>query len=230
MPFTPDFIIYCLCYTDFIMSREPKGRMALLPVVPALLWLFGAAGCNGDNGHEQDARSEDAAPDDAADLLQDEIQDLQPEDSQPEDLQIEDLQPDPDAVVDPVEEDALEEDVPSDAEDAPVEGETPCERSGGYCWRYYITFPACVTCPDRDGMTYLPAPQVDRERGCTVEGTGTGPWCCIPDWGSGTSTCEEAGGACYPDEGDYVCPVGWDATLVECDEASTVCCLPNSFC
>ena len=197
----------------------------VMAIMPLMLLLFFGAGCNGGNGGEQDALSEDAAPDEAADPVQDEVHDPQPED----------LQPDPDAVVDPVEEDALEEDAAVDAEDVPSEDvleepETPCEESGGYCWRYYITYPACITCPDHDGRPYLPAPPEEREQGCTVEGTGTSPWCCVPDWGSGTSTCEEAGGACYPDEGDTLCPVGWEATLVECDEASTVCCLPIPAC
>jgi len=212
-------------YTDFTVMKELNTKALARDIMPVLLLLFLAAGCNGGDGGEQDALSEDAAPDDAADLSQDDVQDPQPEDLLPEDLR-----PDPDAVVDPVEEDPPEEDVPAEAEDVPVEAETPCEESGGYCWYFYITYPACVTCPDRDGSPYLPAPPADREQGCTVEGTGTGPWCCVPDWGTGTSVCEEAGGACYPDEGDYVCPTGWEATLVECDEASTVCCLPIPAC
>lgn len=204
--------------------KELNTKSTCRAFLPALLLLV-AAGCNGGNGEEQDVISEDAAPDEAADPVQDDVQDLQPED----------MQPDPDAVVDPVEEDTVDEDVPAEAEDALSEDvleepETPCEESGGYCWYFYITYPACITCPDREGRAYLPSPPADREQGCTVEGTGTGPWCCVPDWGSGTSTCEGAGGACYPDEGDYVCPVGWEATLVECDEASTVCCLPIPAC
>jgi hypothetical protein len=189
-------------------------------IVPSLFMLSFAVGCGGGNNGEQDGQTEDAAPDDAVEVSIDEVRDPGPDDPRPEELQ-----PDPDAATDMVEEDITEEDVPAEAE-------TLCEQSGGYCWRLLVTFPACVTCPDHEGSSYLPAPQADREMGCTKdpEVTGESPWCCLPDWGTGSSVCEGAGGACYPDEGEYRCPTGWETTLIECGDDSTLCCMPNPDC
>jgi hypothetical protein len=141
----------------------------------------------------------------------------------------------PDTPVDPLPDDGAGdvpgEDVPADhpgdqPADTPADGTTACEEEGGYCTTYPVIPDAVVECEDREGTHYWPAPPADRAMGCTVEGEGAGPWCCLPHEVPNPSDCEEAGGECYPGDGDEedTCPMGWVFIRSACDAEGTRCC------
>jgi len=105
---------------------------------------------------------------------------------------------------------------------------TECEASGGYCTQYPVIPDTCVTC-DSTGVThYRPAHNPLGAMGCTVEGVGGSPWCCLPHE-SGTSDCEMAGGECYPYADPEPCPPGWGAIWSDCGAGEgVICCAPAS--
>jgi hypothetical protein len=105
---------------------------------------------------------------------------------------------------------------------------TECEAAGGYCTEYPVIPDSCVTC-DSTGVThYRPAHNPLGAMGCTVEGVGGSPWCCLPHE-TGTSDCEMAGGECYPYADPEPCPPGWGAIWSDCGAGEgVICCAPAS--
>jgi hypothetical protein len=174
-----------------------------------LLMALPVASC-GDGGGEKDTAVEDLVADDGQG----------------------DGEVTPDTPVDPLPDDGPGdtpgEDVPEDQpEDTSVDGRMHCEVEGGYCTTYPVIPDAVVVCEDREGVHYWPAPPADRAMGCTVEGEGAGPWCCLPHDVPNPSDCEDAGGECYPDAGggeEDTCPMGWVFIRSACDVEDTRCC------
>jgi hypothetical protein len=174
----------------------------------ALLLAVAATSC-GDEGGEQDTDVEDLAADDGqgdGDASHDPTVDPLPDDGAGEDA---------------------EEDHPGDTQ---TDGTTACEEAGGYCTTFPVIPDAVVECQDHGSTHYWPAPPADRAMGCTVEGEGAGPWCCLPHEVTDPSDCEEAGGECYPDAGEEedTCPMGWVLIRSACNGEDLRCCAPDN--
>ena len=210
---------------------------ALTAILACVLCLALAAGCNGGNGTEDDATTDDATQPDQQDQVD------TPVDTPTEDA-VEDPVPDPaeDPVEDPAEdppedlmedamEDVLEDIIPDiipDLVDVLEDGETACEAAGGYCSSYAIIYDPCITCEDIEEQHYMPAGPTDGAMGCTVEGVGAGPWCCLPNTPDEPTDCHEAGGECYSFSEEDPCPIGWDPVYTECYGEGSACCVPTS--
>jgi len=104
-----------------------------------------------------------------------------------------------------------------------------CESEGGVCIAVAVTPNACVQCPSTTGQLLVPAPYPDTTRGCTTEGVGASPWCCVtvPPVGD----CVSSGGACYPitETAWEPCPLGWDPIYTPCPNGD-ICCAPGPGC
>lgn len=140
--------------------------------------------------------------------------------------------PGPDTSTDPVS-DTTTDPGPDTAADTITDtstdtAETECEGAGGYCTEYPVIPDTCVTCDSTGPIHYRPAHRGLGAMGCTVEGVGTSPWCCLPHE-PGTTDCDEAGGECYPFADPEPCPPGWAIIRSSCgDVDGIVCCAPMS--
>jgi hypothetical protein len=197
-----------------------KKPLTLLAVM-MLAGIF-ASSCGGGGGGEQDTTTDDTAVTDQTDQATDTPGD------RPGDVPAEET---PGEVVPDGEPDVVPDAQPDAVPDVEPDGELPpsqCVENGGYCTTYAITATPCVLCPDVDDTHYKPSRPADDAMGCTVEGVGAGPWCCVlADTGDPTA-CESGGGECYPGGGD--CPIGWiENNTLRC-HGSQRCCAPGEDC
>lgn len=172
-----------------------------------MVFSFWAASCGDDGNGSDDTVTDQEVIDDGRDQI--DTPPDQPPDTPP-DTPAEDMPADPAP-------DGIDPDIP-------IDGVTACEESGGYCTSYAIVPDPCVACDD--GL--MPAPPANGAMGCTVEGVGGVPWCCVyvvPT--AEPSACETAGGECYPPASGDVCPVGWEPVYTPCREGM-VCCMPTA--
>ncbi len=168
----------------------------------ALSGLLFASGCGGGGGVTYDASSDDAGSGDSADVP------VEPPVDVPADAG-------PDGTVDPV-------------DDPDPDGLTECEEAGGYCTEYAVIPDPCVTCDSTSVTHYRPAHSPLGAMGCTVEGVGGSPWCCLPDTSTTTTDCDTSGGECYPYADPEPCPPGWGMIWSSCGADGIVCCAPSS--
>jgi hypothetical protein len=109
-------------------------------------------------------------------------------------------------------------------------GPTQCQLLGGVCDTIAVVADPCASCPQYMSTAFAPAPPEDGPLGCTVEGDGSGPLCCLPVW-TPQGQCTDSGGECYPPvSGGDACPTGWNAVFTACPEAEDICCIPGSGC
>jgi hypothetical protein len=109
-------------------------------------------------------------------------------------------------------------------------GGVQCLLQGGVCYTIAVVANACASCPQDMSTAFAPAPPEAGALGCTVEGDGSGPLCCLPIW-TPQGDCRRSGGQCYPPvSGDNACPTGWDAVYTACPEAEDTCCIPGPGC
>jgi len=181
-----------------------------------------AASCGGGNGGEEDATTDDVAAEDQTDQTTDTPGDRPPD------------TPAENPTDQPGEEnpaDVVPDSQPDVVPDTEPDGELPpsrCVESGGYCTTYPIIANPCVLCPDVGEDHYKPSRPADDAMGCTVEGEGAGPWCCVPSDITDPNDCEADGGECYGGGGD--CPVGWvENTALDCNGGQR-CCAPGPDC
>ena len=174
-------------------------------LVIALAGLLVVAGCGGSGGVTGDASTDDAGSSDSADHVD---VPFEPAVDVPADAA-------PDGTEDPV------------VEPAP-DGLTDCEEAGGYCTEYPVIPDTCVMCDSSGEMDYRPAHNPLGAMGCTVDGVGGSPWCCLPDTSTTTTDCDTAGGECYPYADPEPCPPGWDMIWSSCGADGITCCAPSS--
>lgn len=180
------------------------GSIAVAAI--ALTALVAFSGCGGGEGTTGDAATEDTGPGDAADGV--------------------DAATDPPA--DPAADDLPPDAGPDGTEDPPADGLTECEEAGGYCTQYAVIPDPCVTCDSTGEIHYRPAHRSLGAMGCTVEGVGTSPWCCLPHEPTTLTDCDTAGGECYPTTDPEPCPPGWGMIYSSCGGEGLVCCAPAS--
>jgi hypothetical protein len=174
-------------------------------VVVALAGLLILPGCGGDSGVSADASTDDGGPVDAADQV---------------DVPVEPVVDGPVDVVPDGTEDPVFEPLP--------DGLTECEEASGYCTEYAVIPDPCVTCDSTSVTHYRPAHSPGGAMGCTVEGVGGSPWCCLPHAPTSLTDCDTAGGECYPYADPEPCPPGWGMIWSSCGADGVVCCAPAS--
>jgi len=107
-------------------------------------------------------------------------------------------------------------------------GVNACILAGGVCSAVAVVASPCASCDPTMAQGHIPAPPSDSAMGCTVDGVGATPLCCLPVLEAGD--CVNAGGGCYPpsSNGD-TCPAGWGAVYTACPGGDT-CCVPGPDC
>ena len=86
----------------------------------------------------------------------------------------------------------------------------------------------CARCDRTTSVATIPAPPSDSALGCTADGDGVGPLCCLPI--ETVDDCVNAGGGCYPAAATgETCPAGWSEIYSACSNGD-VCCGPGIAC
>lgn len=184
-----------------------RTKLSSVLAAMAIIWMSGcgSTGLEGGDTHTTDTVSPDAP--DATDTAVDPAADTA-------------IDPAVDTAIDPVVDTAV---------DTMDDGTTTaCEAAGGYCTEYPVIPDTCVTCDSTSETHYRPAHNPAGPMGCTVEGVGGSPWCCLPHE-PGTTDCDMAGGECYPYADPEPCPPGWAMIWSSCGGMDGItCCAPAS--